>query len=45
MAIASAASAAAMNSAGSIAASELHWISPLRQAALPLNCRQGEHAG
>src|SRR5271156_5229935 len=42
---ASATWAAAMNSAGVIAASELHWMSPLRQGAFPRRCRHGEHSG
>src|ERR1700677_891523 len=44
-AYASATCAAAMNSAGPIAASELHWISPLRHALSPRSCRHGEQAG
>ena len=37
--------AAAMNSAGCIAANELHCVNPFRHAALLRSCRQGEHSG
>ena len=37
--------AAVINSAGFIAARELHWTNPLRHEASPRNCRQGEHSG